>query len=484
MSRLDEQIDRDLGVIAERVTPSPDAWAEIQQRIADRQPEQDTEIIMLTENTLTRRRWPLVAAAAAVAALAIGAIALVNRDDGTEQPADVPEPTPTIDLAPEPEAETADVEFGSGATPADLPFAGRGDGSSVDPGRYTTDLLGVDVAFDVPRDLYVVDARPGTVVLLGLLQGELGVDEYTLDNGVFLSMSRVAGWSTPEESLSPNNVGSIEPYDIDSWIDSNGLVVSLDEATEVDGREARVVQVRVSQDSESAPGCETAWEPCVYTDAIAADLNGVRDWALGANRSDRRYLVTIEGSEPLLIVAGGGDGSVWFDEFEDELMADIELGPDAPPLGYTAPASIIGARAPDSTETGDAPGDDTAGETEQAATDDDAGASTVDDATALLDGWVDAWNSGDEAAVADLFVPDAVLITPDGRERVGQAAGDYMASFVPMFTRLSRTSDGVDAGSGAYSFDVEWKSEFQTDERVLVITEVEGQLRVMDEQLP
>ena len=160
-------------------------------------------------------------------------------------------------------------------------------------------------------------------------------------------------------------------------------------------------------------------------------------------------------------------------------MADIELGPDAPPLDYSAPASIIGDRATSSSDT-----DDTAGETEAAATDDAAGASTVEDATALLDGWVDAWNAGDQESVADLFLPDAVLITPDGRERVGQAAGDYMAAFVPLFTRLSRTSDGVDAGGGAHSFDVEWKSEFQIDERVLVITEAGGQLLVMDEQLP
>jgi hypothetical protein len=97
MSRLDDDLGRDLTAIAERITPSPDAWASIQQRIADRDPDQETEIIMLTENTTTMRRWPLLAAAAAVIALAIVGVALVNRDDGDEAPATPPPPTAAVD---------------------------------------------------------------------------------------------------------------------------------------------------------------------------------------------------------------------------------------------------------------------------------------------------------------------------------------------------------------------------------------------------
>ena len=58
MSRFDEDFDRDFPVIAERATPSPDAWASIQQRIADREPTTESEIIMLTENTNRPRRLP------------------------------------------------------------------------------------------------------------------------------------------------------------------------------------------------------------------------------------------------------------------------------------------------------------------------------------------------------------------------------------------------------------------------------------------
>ena len=104
MSRFDEDLDREFPVIADRATPSPDAWASIQQRIADREPTTETEIIMLTDNTLTTRRWPLVAAAAAVVALAIAGVALVNRRRRRRDPADPP--TPTVTPAPAPAPDT------------------------------------------------------------------------------------------------------------------------------------------------------------------------------------------------------------------------------------------------------------------------------------------------------------------------------------------------------------------------------------------
>ena len=110
MSRFEDNLQRDLTVIADRATPSPDAWASIQQRIADQDPHQETEIIMLTENTTPTRRWPLVAAAAVIA-IAIAAIVVIGTGgDDDEVPASppptaapVPEPDGAAPAVPEPE---------------------------------------------------------------------------------------------------------------------------------------------------------------------------------------------------------------------------------------------------------------------------------------------------------------------------------------------------------------------------------------------
>jgi hypothetical protein len=109
MSRFEETLQRDLRQIADRATPSPDAWNSILTRIADQEPPHETEIIMLTDNTIRTKRWPLYAAAAAVAALLIGGIALVARDDSPEAPADQPPPTvETPVVQPEPGAAEVD----------------------------------------------------------------------------------------------------------------------------------------------------------------------------------------------------------------------------------------------------------------------------------------------------------------------------------------------------------------------------------------
>lgn len=99
MSRFEQQLERDLGQIADRATPSPDAWDSILTRIADQDPIHETEIIMLTDNTIRTKRWPLFAAAAAVVALLVGGLALINRDDGEQQPADTPAP-PELEIVP------------------------------------------------------------------------------------------------------------------------------------------------------------------------------------------------------------------------------------------------------------------------------------------------------------------------------------------------------------------------------------------------
>jgi hypothetical protein len=98
MSRFEDTLHRDLTVIADRATPSPDAWATIQQRIADQDPIQETEIIMLTDNTTPTRRWPLLLAAAAATVLVVGAIVMIGTGGDDEVPANpVDTIAPTID---------------------------------------------------------------------------------------------------------------------------------------------------------------------------------------------------------------------------------------------------------------------------------------------------------------------------------------------------------------------------------------------------
>jgi hypothetical protein len=92
MNRLEQRVERDLRQIADRATPSPDAWTSILARIADQEPATETEIIMLTEPapTATRRRWLPFAVAAAVVALVIVGIALLTRDDSPSGPVSPP----------------------------------------------------------------------------------------------------------------------------------------------------------------------------------------------------------------------------------------------------------------------------------------------------------------------------------------------------------------------------------------------------------
>ena len=242
MSRYAETLQRDLRQIADRATPSPDAWESIRTRIADQDPNQETEIIMLTENTLTRRRWPLVAAAAAVAALAIGAIALVNRGDGDELPADVPEPTPTVAPAPEPESATE-------LPPVD---------SQLAPGRYTSDAPGVAVTFTLDEG----QTAPWTLVSN---QEPGGIQLWSDDTGrEFIAIGRAGSWYDADEARDGDmtGLGSIGPDQIDRWIEENGIIVAESASVEVGNRPAQYRQIRLdSSPGASADFCPTGEQP-------------------------------------------------------------------------------------------------------------------------------------------------------------------------------------------------------------------------------
>ena len=186
MSRFEETLQRDLRQIADRATPSSDAWNSILTRIADQDPIQETEIIMLTENTTTTRRWPLIAAAAAVVALAITGIALVNRDDGTETPSVKPPPAPTV-------ATTAPIVSSQAQQLPDV-------GALVTPGRYMS---------NAPRGRRGVHARRGSDRALDRRRqprsqaaSQLWSDDTARE---FIAIGRVGSWYDAEEARDEQN---------------------------------------------------------------------------------------------------------------------------------------------------------------------------------------------------------------------------------------------------------------------------------------
>lgn len=329
MSRFTDTLERNLEVIADRATPSPDAWESIRARIDEQEPIQETEIIMLTENTLTRRRWPLVAAAAAVVALAIGAIALVNRGDGEEQPADVPEPSPTIAPAPQPEpATTGDA--------APLPAEGQ----ALPPGRYAPFTLGLPLTFEVPETAsgWTVQVHDDIAVTIG-------------PEGSFVNMSRLGSLYDATQAEDPDftGLGSIPPDDVDAWIEANAVVVDDSRDVTIDGRSAKLRQVR-APDGAGAQACPPDIQPCVRFASASADQQSTWDLASVATYGPLPHtlvIVELDDFEPLglWIHTDAGDPQDWLDEVQP-LIDSIVLGDPAPAVeGGTARISTFASAA-------------------------------------------------------------------------------------------------------------------------------------------
>jgi ketosteroid isomerase-like protein len=132
MSRVEDRLRRDLRQIADRATPSPTAWEAIRTRIDSQEPAEEMEIIMLTDDQPTNRRWLAVglAAAAAIVALVVG-VAIATRDDDTEvstapsatEVSTAPSATEVSTAPSGTEVSTAtsatEVTTASGATPMD-----------------------------------------------------------------------------------------------------------------------------------------------------------------------------------------------------------------------------------------------------------------------------------------------------------------------------------------------------------------------------
>ncbi len=259
-------------------------------------------------------------------------------DDREPAPAEpvVTEPAPTDAPAADPTTtvdESSDDGEAGEQEVTDVAFASR---MLVAGERYSTLNLGVDVEFTAPRDLFVGHNRPGIVVMIDGYDAATG--DYPPETGVALGLHRWAGWSTRDEAALDVPTASIDPYDVDAWLESNDLVLLSDETTEIADRPARVFDVTVDPSTtvQAATGsggrCFPGWEPCFHIGADASgDERNRYDWVSG-QRVTRFYLVTIEGSEPLLIQAGAPPQSTWFDEIESTFIDTLEIGPDRPPL--------------------------------------------------------------------------------------------------------------------------------------------------------
>lgn len=324
MSRFDQDIEVGLRQIADRATPSPDAWASIQHRITDQDPIHETEIIMLTDNTLTTRRWPLIAAAAAVTALLVGGLALVNRDDGAEVPADTPPPTvapaPVIEpevVEPEvAEPEVDAVEPGDTIV-AELPSIDQ----QVRPGTYSTDALGVPLTFDVP------DGAGGTftreVTPTGAIQ--LGFRDGILES---ISIGRVGSFYGSSEASegTTQGLGSIAADDIDGWIDSNDITVDQESEVTVGDHSAKLRQVRFDNTHPNG----------FWGFSGSADIAPIKPQGFFGH-PDHVYpiwLVSMDDFEPILIwaVSHFPDQQQWIDDIVIPLIDSIEFGEPAPAI--------------------------------------------------------------------------------------------------------------------------------------------------------
>jgi hypothetical protein len=304
--------------------------------VADGAPE-DVHRRLDHQRPATRR------ALALVALVALGALALTACGDDDEPAAGDP---PASTAAPDTTGAPATTEAAPATTEAPETTgvsAAIGTAETLPqqfevaaPGRYTTDVLGVTVSYDTPRDLLITLHAPGRI---GMVDGfDPATGEYPPETGIALGFRRWAGWSTAEEATADVPSASIEPYDVDAWFAANDVIVLSDETTTVADHPARVFEVTVDPDTDmgaDAAGhgaCFEGWEPCFYIGSAAPETDTLSDW-VSAKRVTRFYLVTIDGSEPVLISVGAPEGDPWFDEVESTVIATLELGPDALPLG-------------------------------------------------------------------------------------------------------------------------------------------------------
>lgn len=301
------------------VEPEPFLEIELTESATNKQPDRPNRT----------GRWTMVAASVAAASVTI--VGLLAWSGSNEDPA------PSDD----PPATAASEIFAPGG---DLGFPAQ----TIDAGRYRTYLLGIDLGVTLDQESLLAEARASSIVL----RQPPGETDADLARARWLHLVRLGGWNTSHEAVDPSfrGTGSIEPLDIDRWIDDNDVVVENRRVTEIDGRATTVLDVRVDPEGASAPldfprdsfdeyndtcGPDTA--PCIWYRSIPAvsnqDVGPRPDVVMHVGQLRRMWLIDGGEFDPILIeaVVPAGDER-WLDDVESTVIASIDLGDDAPPV--------------------------------------------------------------------------------------------------------------------------------------------------------
>lgn len=340
MTKFTDRLENDLSHIADQASPSPTAWDAIQQRMAEPEPNDARDIIMLTDEReqaatpTVDRRWMAVAAAVAIGVLAIGAFALGRGEDEDLFITDDPPEEVVVDGdLEEDSAPDTTLAAAEEAVPllSGLPVSGL----------TTTDDLGMTLTFDSPEVMDTTFVEPGFFSLYkpSEIRAEIGI----------IVATRVGGWYDAEQAVDNTyrGEGSIAASDIDGWIEANQHIAErLPDAT-VSGRTTKVYDIVIDETVEGSLSDDCS--RCVLTSSPSSvffdpSLAQSGNKVINPGLKLRLWFIEVDGFDPIAIWAGGfGDDSTYIDEFETTILPTIEIGADAGPLSVpgSGPTPIL-----------------------------------------------------------------------------------------------------------------------------------------------